>query len=270
MKITYHKKSILDGIEDLVEHKNDDDDIHCFVYKRKIVEEIIKEKIPIKIISRQTDVFSLGIADEEDAKEKKFVIYMPIFTSGSVLEQTYSLAHELGHAKIYLVDDDLEKLYLKILDNVATKKEIYENESAAWEEAEKILINLDIPLEYGESSFADWKAKCLNSYAYEEAVKNSTVDTWNFTDALKECLVIPCAKSVKMTFLLFFLQEIIIIYWTTRGLLPEIIPLDIGDFINFFFFFPLPLFTIYSVIKYFVKRKFSIDEYRAKKGRKIK
>lgn len=112
--------------------------------KEKIIEKIKKEKIEYKesfnksLINQYTYRVEKFYKNNE-LEEKKYII-APKFSDNSVLEQSYSLAHELGH---YRVDNSKHFILNSSSRNIVITNII---ERKAWKEALNICTEENIPV----------------------------------------------------------------------------------------------------------------------------
>lgn len=130
--------------------------------KEKLINRIQKEGIEYKesfnksLINQYT--YQWKVSYKDGCYDGGILILAPMYSDETILEQTYQLAHELGH---HNVNKRLNPFILKIYQfNSILIKNIFERK--AWKEAEKICIEESIQI---DETFYLIKNKCLKTYS---------------------------------------------------------------------------------------------------------
>lgn len=143
--------------------------------KEKIIDRIKKENIEYKesfnnsLIDQYT--YTVEKSYKNNKLEEKKYITAPKFTDDSILQQTYSLAHELGH---YSLDNSKHFILKNSTRNIIIRNIV---ERKAWEEAIKICNEEAIPI---GKEFHQLKGKCLKTYTKEMKRSINGIISWAF------------------------------------------------------------------------------------------
>lgn len=145
--------------------------------KEKLIERIMRENIKYeeRFDKSLTNQYTCTIIYKNGSYKKGACITAPKYTDDTILEQAYSLAHELGH---YNVNMKLLSINNIFIENI--------NERKAWKEAENICNEENISI---EGEFYSLKERCLNTYT--EGVKKSIKNGFAFIfDIIKSYYII--------------------------------------------------------------------------------
>lgn len=157
--------------------------------RKKIIDRIKKENIEYKesfnnsLINQYTYTVEKSYSIKNNKLEEKKYITAPKFTDDSILEQTYSLAHELGH---YNLDNSKHFILKNSTRNIIIRNIV---ERKAWKEAIKICTEEAIPI--GEE-FYQLEDKCLKTYMNEMKRSINSIVSWVFYSIKAYYLILFC------------------------------------------------------------------------------
>jgi hypothetical protein len=159
-----------------------------------------------------------------EGNSSKWHIVLPMFTDDSELVQCYNIAHELGHCAT--------------TDNDKPFRIGYGDEKKAWAWAERLLVELGIPLNSGNDDFHTNKLRYLHSY-------------------IKTTLLYKALGAIRLLLTSFAQSLMIVVFFAfifERGILMESqMLLSNQDLLAIFSMF-LPMLFIFRLIERAIRR----------------